>query len=58
MDYKVDRKTWQRGGYNHKEFGDVCLLNEHGMMCCLGHCTIQDGLMPDDIMNIRILNDN
>lgn len=53
MDFVVDRSKWRCGGYEVEShgLGNVNLLNMHGFMCCLGHCSKQLGCTDDDMRN-------
>lgn len=47
MKFTVDRKTWYRGyGSDNSK-----LLLENGMMCCLGHISLQCGLTERQILH-------
>lgn len=47
MKFIVDRQTWYRGhGPDNSK-----LLREDGMMCCLGHVSLQCGLTERKILN-------
>ncbi len=52
MEFTIDCKTWRFGGdiNNYNENGGTYLLNSQGYMCCLGHCAINMGLKPEDIL--------
>lgn len=47
MQFTVDRKTWYRG----KGSKGSRLLREDGMMCCLGHVSLQCGLTAEEILD-------
>jgi len=52
----IDRIKWRTGGttFNDK-FGETKLLNEKGMMCCLGFYCVQIGnKTPNEISDIAL----
>jgi hypothetical protein len=57
----IDRSKWRTGGDEidnkhgelHHEHGDTKLLNDKGMMCCLGFFCLQiENRAPNEILNI------
>ena len=43
--FTIDRAMWRFGGEAFvKNFGDTCLLNNEGYMCCLGFISAQCGI--------------
>jgi hypothetical protein len=51
----IERSKWRRGGTNSAEemerLGETNLLNEKGLMCCLGFDAIACGISPAHILN-------
>jgi len=53
MKFTVDCKTWRFGGRTHDlEKGDTELLNDKGMMCCLGHCAKNMNIPDYELIDI------
>lgn len=51
MELVIDRTKWRRGG-SKRDFtdGETALLNNQGMMCCLGSACIASGLSRGQIL--------
>jgi hypothetical protein len=52
MQFTIDRATWRcgrYGAYAHGGVGATLLCNKDGMMCCLGHVSLQLGVPLEDI---------
>jgi hypothetical protein len=50
----IDRSKWRTGGNSFEtKFGETKLLNDKGMMCCLGFFCLQiENRTTDEILNI------
>lgn len=47
----IERSKWRRGGSDHDGTqGPTALLNEKGLMCCLGFDALACGLLPGAIV--------
>ena len=53
--YTIDCLKWVSGdGLNRIGEGATKMLNSEGHMCCLGHCALQDGADPAQMLDMNM----
>lgn len=59
MKFVVNRAKWRAGdeGENAVGKGPTSLRNSDGFMCCLGHCALQLGAKPSEILDCGMPNE-
>lgn len=59
MKFVVNRSKWRAGDYGDNAIGEgpTSLRNADGFMCCLGHCALQLGAKPKEIINCSMPNE-
>lgn len=59
MKFVVNRSKWRAGGWKENAIGEgpTSLRNSEGFMCCLGHCALQLGAKPKEIIECAMPNE-